>query len=1006
MASSDSANRDNLKEPPEASSTSRYRFRSDLEIVRDGDAGADVTVVDPRTGERHAFTADEFLLCRSADGTNTLAAIRQAFKAETGREISHGKLFALVRRLRALGLFEEGGAETPDAGPSGTRPQQAQPDTSSGPVAQWPSGDDESLVIVAPSNVTGVNDSAPRPAAVEARAATPAATAAAPPPENKATMTSPAEPANPAAEAIASEDLGEKRRARRQRLMQSRWRADKTASAQAAAAPAKAQPKTPEASGLATTDAFEEVSAESGLDDELGDLESLALLETGRAPGRRGAPGGRRRRREGRRLAGGGGAGPIDEEGLGEFAGALGGGLGGGGLGGGGLGGGGLGGGGLGGGALGGLGGGGLGAGAMQNFLAGVAQRGRGRQQPEPEFEGKEPAQLSLFNPNAIFGALASPARLLTFVWVPILIAAAVAIGISYWQRQALTADIGALDQSVVTTAILALLIVNLFSRLTQATVIRSFGGEVNEFGIAVTVVVPRFYVDLGGIATLERRGQLWAYAAPLLARLALFAAGMLVWFGLRQSEPSGAQLALVVGQIAWIAFLLAAFPLLPSDGYRWLATYFSRPTLRAEALGTMPGRLPEAGDQGGFSLGGSPAIVLYVLALALGTSALALVGQVYFDVATSGNVAILTAVFLVGLCAALTAWAVAVWRYGRSRDIATLDPAGTEQVLATWVGTPDIASERPVGLGTIGKVFWAAVACALLAVAFLPYRYNPAGTFEILPAQRTVVAARTAGEILQVLVREGDSVKANQPLAKLSSDDQQREVTIARAELDRAKAQLAQLGGKSPDKDSDPGLDALNRSIAEALSDEPDSAAKKAPADSNYFKTQAERAARAEVERLTRKLAYARDQLADTTIRAPKDGRVVTPNVHLLTGTWLRRGSELLALDDTATLEAEINLPEADVGLVKVGDKVRLRPWSNEDREIAGTVTDIAPAAQARPSGTIVRVRASIPNSQDFLLPSMTGYAKIDGKDMRVWEAFLRRIIRIVRVEMWSWIP
>jgi multidrug efflux pump subunit AcrA (membrane-fusion protein) len=163
---------------------------------------------------------------------------------------------------------------------------------------------------------------------------------------------------------------------------------------------------------------------------------------------------------------------------------------------------------------------------------------------------------------------------------------------------------------------------------------------------------------------------------------------------------------------------------------------------------------------------------------------------------------------------------------------------------------------------------------------------------------------------------------------------------------------------------------------------------------------------ARAEVERLTRKLAFERDQLRQTDVRAPKEGRVVTPNVHLLTGIWLRQGAKLLVLDDTRTLEAEVNIPEADIAAVKVGDKVRLRPWSNDDREIAGRVTEITSTAQPTSYGMVVRVRVAIPNSEDFLRPAITGYAKIDGQDMRVWEAFLRRIIRIVRVEMWSWIP
>jgi hypothetical protein len=116
MASSDTgpvtANGDTSKEPPDASSGSRYRFRTDLEIV--DTAGTDVTIIDGRTGQQHVFTADEFCLCRAADGNNTLAAIRRAFKAETGSEISHGKVFTFFRRLRSLGLLEESAANKPE----------------------------------------------------------------------------------------------------------------------------------------------------------------------------------------------------------------------------------------------------------------------------------------------------------------------------------------------------------------------------------------------------------------------------------------------------------------------------------------------------------------------------------------------------------------------------------------------------------------------------------------------------------------------------------------------------------------------------------------------------------------------------------------------------------------------------------------------------------------------------------------------------------------------------
>ena len=120
MASSDSApltaSRDTPKEATEGSASSRYRLRAELRIVNGAAGGvtsSDVTIVDPRSDEQHVFTADEFRLCQAADSTNTLARIRQTFQAQTGREISYAKVLAFFRRLRSLGLLQDG---APDSG--------------------------------------------------------------------------------------------------------------------------------------------------------------------------------------------------------------------------------------------------------------------------------------------------------------------------------------------------------------------------------------------------------------------------------------------------------------------------------------------------------------------------------------------------------------------------------------------------------------------------------------------------------------------------------------------------------------------------------------------------------------------------------------------------------------------------------------------------------------------------------------------------------------------------
>jgi multidrug efflux pump subunit AcrA (membrane-fusion protein) len=856
MASSDFArmtpNHDpSKKAPDDAPSRSQYRFRPDLEIVDAGEAavgGSHVTVLDTRSGESHIFTADEFLLCQAADGTHTLAAIRQAFHAGTGRDFPHGKLFAFFRRLRGLGLLEEDTVDKP--GLAGVVVEEIRQETES-----YSDKRERRPVTTA-----------------EDRAATA-------PPEPSGKPGSPGMPRRlPGAGRV---DTG------------SGWGPSRPAAA--------GNPGKP--------------------------LEPADLRDRG-----------------------------------------------------------------------------------VENFLAARAMRAWTRRDVEEGVAAsKETARLALFNPNFVFGVLAALTWPLKYIFVPLLLMVPAATWVAYHQREILAQDMRTFDASVVGVLILSLVVANCISRLTQGTFIRGFGADVKQFGIVLAFGIPRFFIDLGGIATLGRRGQLWVHSGPLIARLVLFCAGTLVWFFLRQSAPSLSYLALVVSQIGLLAFLLSAWALLPSDGYRWLATYFGRPALRLESLRAVTGRFLGAAQPQEKATSGLSPVIFYVLDVSLVLSVLALVALAYIDIAQTGQVGLPTTVFLLVIAVAAAAWAVGLWNYGRNREIEALDPRATQELRVNWAGLADLASDRPASIATVGKVFWSVVLVALLAVAFLPYRYQAAGTFEILPGHRTVVTARTSGEIEEVLVREGDWVVANQVLAKLSSKDQQREIAIANTELQHAKAQLAQFGG---DKQSGDAAKAqaesdLERSLANALNDEPDSADTKNDATAtNYTRTQAERTARAEVERLTRKLANARDQLADTTVRAPTVGRVVTPNVQLSTGVFLRRGAELLTLDDTRTLEAEINLPETEVGLVKIGDTVRLRPWSLKDREIAGTVTEIAPTAQTKSYGTIVRVDASITNPAETLRPAMTGYAKIDSETVRVWQAFLGRIIRIVRVEMWSWIP
>ena len=163
---------------------------------------------------------------------------------------------------------------------------------------------------------------------------------------------------------------------------------------------------------------------------------------------------------------------------------------------------------------------------------------------------------------------------------------------------------------------------------------------------------------------------------------------------------------------------------------------------------------------------------------------------------------------------------------------------------------------------------------------------------------------------------------------------------------------------------------------------------------------------AQADVERLELQLAFQEEELERTRIRAPLSGVVVTPNLHLMQGQYLDEGETLLEIERTDTVLAEIAIPEADIGLVEIGDPVRLKTYGKSEEEVGGSVFSIAPVAEQRDFGRVVRLVAVFDNAEGLLRSDMTGFAKVEGDEMPVWRAFLRRAVRFFEVDVWSWIP
>ena len=192
--------------------------------------------------------------------------------------------------------------------------------------------------------------------------------------------------------------------------------------------------------------------------------------------------------------------------------------------------------------------------------------------------------------------------------------------------------------------------------------------------------------------------------------------------------------------------------------------------------------------------------------------------------------------------------------------------------------------------------------------------------------SQSAIVKARVVGELMDLIVREGDEVKAGQVLARIDPVEYQARERQAKLQADAAQAQV-DIAQKQYDNNKalvDQGFisqTALQTSLASL------------------------NGAKATHMAAVAGLDVARKAMDDSIIRAPIAGQI---------SQRLAQPGERMALDgrivevvNLSQLELEAALPPADASQIKVGMKARLRVEGLEE-PVAAKVLRINPSAQA----------------------------------------------------------
>lgn len=229
-------------------------------------------------------------------------------------------------------------------------------------------------------------------------------------------------------------------------------------------------------------------------------------------------------------------------------------------------------------------------------------------------------------------------------------------------------------------------------------------------------------------------------------------------------------------------------------------------------------------------------------------------------------------------------------------------------------------------------------------------------GSGYIVTGERYVsIGVLVPGRIDQYFVEEGQSVKKGAPLVQLDDRDYRAAVrsteaalAVARANLALAEAELAR------------GLKLRSSAI---LSQQ----------DLDVLINKAE-VARATIKQLEADLEQARVNLEYTTLRAPSDGVILAKLKEVgeiaVPGGFAGSG-DLVRMANLSDMRAEVDVNEADLDRVHLGQKAEVAPDAYPDARYAAEVVKMYPQVD-RQKGTL-KIEVRILEPDERLLPDMS---------------------------------
>jgi HlyD family secretion protein len=225
----------------------------------------------------------------------------------------------------------------------------------------------------------------------------------------------------------------------------------------------------------------------------------------------------------------------------------------------------------------------------------------------------------------------------------------------------------------------------------------------------------------------------------------------------------------------------------------------------------------------------------------------------------------------------------------------------------------------------------------------------------KIYPETEVKISPEVSGEITELNIAEGDSVRKGQVLVRINPGIYSSMVTQAQATVQESRSRVVnsrEMVGQAKAQ-YDQALANYERN-KKLYADKVISALEFEQVESAYKTARASyEAAKANVsggqygvQGASASLTQARENLRKTTITAPTSGVISALNVKLgerVVGTAQMAGTEMLTIADLGRIEVRVDVSETDIAKVKIGDTTIIEADAYRNRKFKGVVSRVS---------------------------------------------------------------